>query len=64
MTGNGNWTRVSSDAITVYDSSGQEIGKLYKTYGIQVLEVGPELVKIFSPDLNRNGYICKDEIDY
>ena len=59
---NDSWRRIHSDTVTVYDSSGVEIGVLHKTYGVQVLEVGPELVKIFSPDLNRNGYISKDEI--
>lgn len=58
------WIRIPVDTITVYDSKGEEIGVLRRTYGVQVLEVGPEMVKIFSPDLNRNGYVSKQEIGY
>ena len=58
------WIRIPVDTITVYDSKGEEIGVLRRTYGVQVLEVGLEMVKIFSPDLNRNGYVSKQEIGY
>lgn len=58
------WIRIPVDTITVYDSKGEAIGVLCRTYGVQVLEVGHEMVKIFSPDLNRNGYVSKQEIGY
>ena len=51
------WLRVHFDNIITYDVTGQPNGKLYKTYGIRVIEIGREFVKVFSPDLNRNVYI-------
>lgn len=51
------WLRVHFDSLITYDVTGQPNGKLYKTYGIRVIEIGREFVKVFSPDLNRNVYI-------
>ena len=51
------WLRVHFDNLVTYDITGQPNGKLYKTYGIRVIEIGREFVKVFSPDLNRNVYI-------
>jgi len=55
--------RIPNDFVTVYDVTGKPIGKLPKTYGIRILEIGDEFVKVFSPDLNRNIYIRKADLE-
>lgn len=57
------WMRISHDFVTVYDVTGKPIGKLPKTYGIRILEIGDEFVKVFSPDMNRNIYIRKADLE-
>lgn len=53
------WTRVAHDtylhASPFYNS--EIIGKMLKTYGVKVLETTDQYAKVFSPDLNCNGYI-------
>ncbi len=56
------WIRVPAD-VTMYDESGNENGKLRKTYGVKVLELGEYVIKIFSPDLNKNVYIRWNELE-
>ena len=53
------WIRIPTD-VTTYDESGNENGRLRKTYGVKVLEMDEEVVKVFSPDLNKNVYIRWD----
>ena len=56
------WTRTPQDCIG-YDSDGNPVGKLYKTYGINILEIGEALIKVFSPDLNKNVFIKKEDLE-
>ena len=57
------WMRISHDFVTVYDVTGKPIGKLPKTYGIRILEIGDEFVKVFSPDMNRNVFLRKTDLE-
>ena len=56
------WTRMPNDCV-VYDVMGNDVGKLHRTYGIRILEIGEEFIKIFSPDLNRNVYIRRTDLE-
>lgn len=57
------WTRISHDFVTAYDVTGKPVGKLPRTYGIRILEIGDEFVNVFSPDMNRNIYIRKADLE-
>lgn len=57
------WTRISHEFVTVYDVTGKPVGKLPKTYGIRILEIGDEFVKVFSPDMNKNIFLKKTDLE-
>lgn len=56
------WVRVPFDNLITYDITGQPNGKLYRTYGIRIIEIGRQFVKVFSPDLNRNVFLRKEDL--
>ena len=56
------WIRIPTD-VTAFDEFGNENGKLRKTCGVKVLELGEDVIKIFSPDLNKNVYIRWNELE-
>ena len=58
------WTRMSEDDIFRASPSEQSevIGVLLRTYGVKLLEEDGEYYKVFSPDVNDNGYVLKEKV--
>lgn len=60
----GIWTRMKSDDYLTESPSAnsKRIGKMLRTYGVQILEEVDEYYKVFSPDMNCNGYVRKENV--
>lgn len=58
------WTRMSEDDIFRASPSEQSevIGVVLRTYGVKLLEESGEYYQVFSPDMNRNGYVKKEKV--
>ena len=56
------WTRLQQD-IPTYDDSLRQVGILRRTYGIKILDIGEMFIKVFSPDLNKNVLLLREDFE-